>query len=244
MSKKQNGTTSPDINLDALDIEATSAPVKDEEIVISADDVKEVSKVNYPKLKKMLEAGEVLVAVTNDSDQPLIQDWNLDLLPTDIEADFNKYIQDKYVQYEINNLVANHRIVSVYMDGKTINFLDGFLAEKRYPQLLPRAKGKEAELRPSFVINSGSSIIMTRRQADALSKFEKVKRTWVGAKGEKRETPWLGFLKMKTLKDVKDLFKYSISYVTSEDIKNTHEEIREGKTVYTRRQAGIIREEE
>lgn len=244
MATKPSGTTSP-IDLDILDIpEARVKPTEPiKELDISAEDIKAVSKVNYAKLKKMLDNGDVLVAVTNDSDQPLILDWNLDALPTDIDTDFNKYLQDKYVQYEIANLVGNHRIVSIYQDNKTISFLDGFLAEKRFPVLITRQRGKESELRPSFVLNAGSSVIMTRRQADSLARFEKIKRTWE-KQGVMKETPWLGFLKMKTIKDGKELFKYQMSFVTTEDVMNTYEDVRQGTTKYSRRQSGIIREEE
>jgi hypothetical protein len=239
MSKKVSGTTNSDIDLTGLDL--LEAPK--EEIVITPEDIKSVSKVDYPSLKKRMDAGEVLMAVTNDSEQPFVTDWNLELLPTDIDSDFNKYLQDKYVQYELKELIKDFRVVVIFQEGRSINFLESFLAEKRFPTLVPRPSGKDVVMKPSLVINSKSTVIMTRKQADALSSFEKIKKVWE-VKGVKKETPWLGFLKMKTLKDPKDLFNYDISIVSEKDLRTTSEDIREGRVVHSRRQAGIIREEE
>lgn len=214
-----------------------------EKISITPEDVKSVSKVNYPALKKMLKDDEVLIAVKNDSKVPLVQDWNLDLLPSDIDDRFNLYLQDRYVQYELKNLMKGARVVTIFFEGRTINFLNGFLGKDKFPALLSRPFGKETELRSSFVLNAGETVILTEMQANALRKFEKIKRTW-GEGSDKKETPWLGFLVMKTIKKPEDLFKYELSYVTEEDTRECFQELKEAGAVYTRRQSGIIREEE
>ena len=241
MSQKTSGTTKSKVDTSKFE-DVKEAP-KASEVEIKAEDIKAVSKVDYLSLRKVLNEQGSLVIVTNDSGQPLIQDWNLDLLPEDIEEDFNKYLQEKYVQYELTQIVKGHRIVSVYINGTTVNFLDSYLSQRKYPVLLPRVVGKEQQLRPSFVLNAGASVIMTKKQAGALEKFEKVKKVW-DAGGERKESPWLGFLKMKTITDEKDLFKCQMSYVTTKDVEKTHEDVKEGSKLYTRNQVGIIREEE
>ncbi len=234
MQKKASGTMSPKIDTKKV-----------EEVLdnITAEDVKSVSKVDYLALKKRLDKGEVLFAVKNTADIPLIQDWNLDLLPEDIEEDFNKYLETKYVQYELSQVVKGHRVVALYYEGRTVNFLNNYLDEKTYPLPLPVKEGKEVIIRSSFLLNSGDTVILTEKQTESLRRFEKIKHTW-SSEGKRRSTDWLGFLTMRQVKDSQDLFKYDISYVTSEDVKKTHKPLVEGKQSYSRREPGIIREEE
>jgi len=203
-------------------------------------DVPETSKIDYANLQGMLEEGESLWAVRNTSSEPLILDWNLELLPKDIEADFDKYLEKKYLEYGQEGLINGPRIVAIFQEGRTINFLNSYLTQKKYPVVLPRNQGKEQTFRSSFALNAGESVILTETQKNSLARFEKIKRVYK-VEGKKETTPWLGFLVFDPIQEGKDLLKYNISYVTSEDTFNSAQDVIEGLTKEQREQAGIIR---
>jgi len=198
------------------------------------------SKVDYSKLEMMLESGEELFAIKNTSNEPFVQDWNLELLPKDLEAEFDKYLEKKYLEYGQESLIGGPRIVSIFQEGRTINFLNSFLTGKKFPIILPRASGKEETFRSSFVLNSDDTVIMTATQKVSLARFEKIKRIWEEA-DKKIESPWLGFLVFTPIQDSKDLLKYNMSYVTSGDVNNSSKEIGTVRTKEQKAEAGIIR---
>jgi len=199
-----------------------------------------VPKVDYTHLESLLSNGTNLYAVKNTLPEPFIYDWNLELLPEDLEDEFNKYLEKKYVEYGRENLIGRARMVSLFENGKTVNFLHSFLASKRFPTIIPRQEGFEEEYRSSFVINSGESVILTEKQSEALRYLEKVKRVWE-KDGERIESPWLGYLIIEPVQDVQDLLKYSISYVTSKDTFNTAQVVGETKKKPTRAIGNLVR---
>lgn len=199
-----------------------------------------VPKVDYTHLESLLSAGTNLFAVKNTMKDPFVYDWNLELLPEDLEAEFDKYLEKKYVEYGRENLIGRARMVSLFENGKTINFLNSFLTSKKFPVVMPRQEGKEEEYRSTFVINAGESVILTEKQAESLRYLEKVKRVWE-KEGVKTESPWLGFLIIEPIQDVKDLLKYSISYVTSKDAFATAQEVGEIKKQSPRAMGNLIR---
>lgn len=202
------------------------------------------SKVDYAHLNTLLDSDEQLFAVKNTAKTPLVLDWNLELLPSDLEDEFNKYLEKKYLEYGKENLVGGARIVSIFEEGKTINFLNSFLTSKKFPVVLPRAAGREDEFRSSFVLNSGEAVLLTQVQAESLRRFEKLKRVWDNGDGKKTESPWLGFLVFTPIQESEDLLKYSISYVTSKDTINTAQDIAVTKARSSDEVAGIIRAKE
>jgi len=199
-----------------------------------------VAKVDYAHLESLMEKGETLYAVKNALEESFIYDWNLELLPGDLESEFNKYLEKKYLDYGKENLIGKARMVAIFEDGKTVNFLHSFLASKKFPVILPRPAGKEQEFRSSFVLNSKKSVILTGKQADSLRALEKVKRVW--KEGEETvESPWLGYLVITPIQKPEDLLKYSISYVTSKDVLSSHEDITQASSSKKKEDAGIIR---
>lgn len=202
------------------------------------------SKVDYANLNTLLESDEQLYAVKNTNENALIIDWNLELLPKDLEAEFDKYLEKKYLEYGKENIVGGARIVSLFEEGKTINFLNSFLTNKKFPTVLPRPAGREEEFRSSFVLNGGEAVILTQLQAEGLRRFEKLKRVWTDEKGKKTASPWLGFLVFTPIQESEDLLKYSISYVTSQDTINTAQDVAVTKARSSDEEAGIIRAKE
>jgi hypothetical protein len=205
------------------------------------EEVKAVSKVDYARLEGLLSSGEELFAVKNTADMPLVIDWDLELLPSDIEGEFDKYLEKKYLEYGQEGMIGGPRIVAIFTGGKTVNFLHSFLTSKKYPVVLPRIVGKEVEYRSSFVLNVGDEVIMTKRQLASLERFEKVKKVWED-KDKTEETSWLGFLVFTPIQDGKDLLKYNISYVTSSDVTNTAREVDAQEIAkLERKEGGIVR---
>lgn len=214
------------------------------EKLAKVEDVPETSKVDYANLEGMLESGEVLFAVKNTSNEPLILDWNLELLPKDLEKEFDKYLEKKYLEYGQESLVGGPRIVAIFQEGKTINFLNSFLTNKKFPVVLPRSAGREETFRSSFALNAGESVILTQAQKNSLARFEKIKRVWTSEDGKRTASPWLGFLVFTPIQEGKDLLKYSMSYVTSDDTINSAQDVGKGMTREEKEEAGIIRAKE
>ena len=203
-------------------------------------DVPETSKVDYANLQGMLENGEILWSVKNTSTEPLILDWNLELLPRDLEKDFDKYLEKKYLEYGQEGLINGPRIVAIFQEGKTVNFLNSYLTSKKFPVVLPRSMGKEQGFRSSFVLNAGETVILTEAQKTSLARFEKIKRVYK-VEGKKESSPWLGFLVFSPIQEGKDLLKYSMSYVTSDDTFKSAQEVGEMMSEIQKAQAGIVR---
>lgn len=199
-----------------------------------------VPKIDYAHLESLLSSGINLFAVKNTLSDPFIYDWNLELLPEDLEAEFDKYLEKKYVEYGRENLIGRARMVALFENGRTINFLHSFLASKKFPTIMPRQSGIETEYLSSFVINPGESVILTEKQANSLRALEKVKRVWE-REGEKIESPWLGFLIIEPVQDIKDLLKYSMSYVTSKDTFESAQEVGEIKGKTSRKEGNIVK---
>ncbi len=200
-----------------------------------------VSKVNYKHLEKLIKDGVTLCVIKNTLTTPFVHNWNLELLPEDLEEEFDKYLEKKYVEYGKENLIGKSRMVAIFEEGQTVNFLDSFLTGKRYPVVLPVQEGKEEKLKSCFVLNPLKEVIVTAYQAESLRALEKTKRVWDDKDKGKVESDWTGFLIISEIEDVKDLEKYGISYVTSEDVMNTHENISEAIRKSSRDQAGIVK---
>jgi hypothetical protein len=203
-------------------------------------EVPSTSKIDVANLEGMLENGDRLFVVKNSSDEPLVLDWNLELLPADLEDEFNKYLEKKYLEYGQEGLIGGPRVVAIFQEGRTINFLNSFLTNKKFPIVLPRNAGREEEFRSSFVLNAGESVILTETQKNSLNRFEKMKRVWE-KDGKRTASPWLGFLVFTPIQEGEELLKYSMSYVTSDDTINSAQDIGEVKTQEQKEEAGIIR---
>lgn len=200
----------------------------------------EISKVDYKGLEELIDKGTELFEVKNTLNRAFVTDWNLNLMPEDMEDEFNKHLEKKYVEYGYLDTNSKSRIIAMFVDGRTVNFLDSFLTSKRMPVVIPRKIGKEEVMKSSFVINAGKSVILTGKQKDALATFEKVKRVWHES-DEDIESPWLGFLIFNPLKDITDIKKIGMSYVTYKDAVASHEEIDEKEAMNSRKEGGIIR---
>lgn len=178
----------------------------------------ELGRVDYDNLKKVMKTTK-LYAVKNTGPD-LIVDWDLDLIPDDLRDTFDKYLSEKYNVYQIKESNLTFRLVVLYKDGRSINFLHQFMTEKKIPNLENVQEGPETMIRSQFVLPSGAVAIVTDRQYNSLKKFEK-KRA-VNKDGSAGS--WDGTLVFKEL-DESNLKKVKHSFVTSQDVKNNEFEV-------------------
>lgn len=179
-----------------------------------------LGRVNYDNLKKIMKTTK-LYAVKNTGDD-LIIDWDLDLIPDDLRDDFDKYLSEKYNIYQIKESNLTFRLVVLYKDGRSINFLHQFMTEKKIPNLENVREGAETTIKSQFVLPKGKIAVITERQYNSLKKFEKKR----AVDKEGKPGDWDGTLVFKGLNEESSR-KVSYSFVTTEDVKNNEFEVKE-----------------
>lgn len=184
------------------------------ELDVSASDVK--SEPRYDKLKRIIHDGGKLYKVKNTSNKLFGIDWDLALLPNDMQDDFKKYLEGKYIAYGLRKLLGNTALmVRIYKEGRTVDFLHNYLVEAQIPTLVPAAVGRDTIMVSKVIIPAGESAVFTERQLESLEKFEKVMRK--SPDGEMSD--WLGFLVFTELSK-ETVVEVPRSYVFEEDIRN------------------------
>jgi hypothetical protein len=182
----------------------------------------EFSRVNYDNLKKVMKTTK-LYAVKNVGDRDLVCDWDLGLMPEELTEEFDKYLSDRYNVYQIKEASLDFRIVVLYRDGRSINFLHQFITEKKLGNLESVQEGPEVVVKSQFVLPVGETAIVTEKQYDSLKRYEKKRvKTATGL------SDWDGILVFKEL-DEDNLKKVAHSFVTVQDIKNNEFEVDQGQ---------------
>lgn len=184
--------------------------------------------VNYSGLKKMAGNGVKLFAVLNTAETDLVCDWDLPLMPTDLRADFDKYLSEKYNQYRLSEVSPEMRLVAISFKGQSINFLHQFMTEKRVPVLETVVEGASSSIKSQFVIPAKATVIATEAQLESLKRYEK-KRNVVNDKA----SDWFGFLVFKEI-PVDQLDKVQYSVATTEDLRNNNFVLGLGKVASRR----------
>jgi len=192
--------------LDELD---TKAPSKKSAPIQEVD----LSRVDYKNLKKVIQTTN-LYAMKNVSDKDLSCDWDLTLMPVGMQEEFDKYLSDRYNMYQIKEANLDFRIVVLYREGRSINFLHQFMTEKKVPVLESVREGRETKIKSQFVLPAGATAIVTETQYKSLVRYEK-KRVTV----KDENSDWFGVLVFKQLNE-ENLKKVNHSFVTLQDIKN------------------------
>jgi len=176
---------------------------------------------NYEEILKRMDQGTVFYSVKNVSNIDLVIDWDRTLMPSDMHAEFLKYLEAKYIQNGLEKLIGKAILTAIYKNHRTIDFLQGFVNERQYPTLLPRVVGDTVETKSQFVILSGETVIVTEPQLESLRKYQKIKMKYSKAKNDgDMFTSWLGFLIFEQLdkKMVRDIKR---SYVSIRDVYNS-----------------------
>jgi len=204
--------------LDVLnDIEISSGEIatpKEEVTAVFPEETNvPIGRLDYEALEKMAKE-QTLWAVKNVGEEDLVCDWDLNLMPEELKESFDKYLSEKYNMFQIKEANLDFRIVALYRNGRTINFLHQFMTEKKIPSLETVYEGGIAEIKSQFVLPKGVTAIITQAQYESLKRFEK--KRIVSASGS---SDWSGFLVFKRLEPEK-VRKIQYSFVTVQDIKN------------------------
>ena len=206
---------------------------------------------DYDGIIKRIKTGEEIFLVKNSASVPLVLDWDIPLLPEDIKNEWQQYLGRKYVQYGLERFVGKFIMIAVFVEGRTVNFLEQFMLEKQIPTLIPVRAGKETRIKSCFVIQSNEVVLVTSEQIKSLAKYEQVKRTWDKADGGISESDWLGFLRFKkaTIQDIEDSKnkvqidkKVTRSFITTDDVMKSESPI-DGQELSDRsqkRESGVI----
>jgi len=177
-----------------------------------------LSRVDYENLKKVAKTTQIY-AVKNVGKTDLICDWDLNLIPGDLKEEFDKYLSDRYNVYQIKEANLDFRIVVLYKDGRSINFLHQFMTEKKIPNLESVQEGPENVIKSQFVLPVGKTALITEDQFESLRRYEKKRNvTQTGT------SDWFGSLVFKPV-DESSFKKVSYSFVSTNDIKNNEFEV-------------------
>jgi len=217
--------------LDEVSMEEENAPIdtksearkaKDAlEEMVQNESFKKMGRVNYKVLRDMM-GSKNLYAVKNSSKKDLVCDWDLSLIPEELKPEFDKYLSNMYNLYQIKEANLDFRIVVVYRQGRSINFLHQFMTEKGIPNLVTVREGREILVKSQFVLPAGEMAIITEQQYESLKRYEKKRQiTNIG------ESDWSGSLVFKQITSPETLEKIEHSFVTVSDIKNNEFEIQE-----------------
>jgi hypothetical protein len=190
-----------------------------------------MGRIDYGYLKDLLKK-EVLYVVKNVGKEDLVCDWDLSLMPEDLKPDFDKYLSDRYNVYQIKEANLDFRIVAVYREGRSINFLHQFMTERRIPNLEMVREGREVLLKSQFALPAGKMAIITEEQYKSLQRYEK-RRTL----SQEGVSDWSGVLVFKKITKPEQLEKIEYSFVTSQDIKNNNFEVEKHELVSERKPA-------
>lgn len=168
---------------------------------------------NYAELAKLMKTTN-LYAVKNTSNKDLILDWDLSLMPKELESDFKKYLTDKYIQFGLDKLTNETVLVAVYINGRTINFLHNYMNDIQVPFITRVYQSGEAVIKSQLIIPAKETVICTEQQLESLNRFRKSRIEIEDGKF----SDWSGFLAVKLL-DKDNLNKVKYSIVTVEDLK-------------------------
>ena len=182
--------------------------------VESVPEIKKMGRVNYGNLKEVLKSKN-LFAVKNVGDKDLVCDWDLNLMPDELKPEFDKYLSERYNVYQIKETSLDFRIVVLYREGRSINFMHQFMTEKKIPNLETVREGKEVAVKSQFVLPAGAIAVVTQEQYESLKRYEKRRQT-----SEAGMSDWFGSLVFKQITKPETLEKIDHSFVTVEDIKN------------------------
>lgn len=194
---------------------------------------------NHENLVSLVKAGS-LYGVRNTSDTPLIVDWDRLLMPEDLEEKLDTYLAEKYIQYNLSENTNNMGITTIFIEGKSVNFLEAFMNEKEVPTLVPMQVGKNVVIKSQFVIRPKEEVICTQKQLESLAKFEKVKRQF-GTNDDSKYSDWLGFLIFRKL-DEDSLKEIERSFVFYSDLVETRTPVEQSlKDRTSVKESAIIR---
>lgn len=213
--------------LSALDeVLPENKPVKPESETSKVDFSSKVStekmgRIDYKNLKEVLKRKN-LYAVKNVGDKDLVCDWDLNLMPEELKPEFDKYLSDRYNVYQIKEANLDFRIVVLYRDGKSVNFMHQFMTEKKIPNLETVREGRETLIKSQFVLPAGKTAIVTEEQYESLKRYEKKRQV-----SDAGVSDWFGFLVFKRITDPDTLEKIEYSFVTVKDIMNNNFEVKE-----------------
>jgi hypothetical protein len=214
--------------------------------LVSSDDL------DIPKIITRLKKTDDLYLVKNDSGTDLMIDWDLNLLPDDMQDDFKKYLNAKYVQYDMQQLMGKGVFVSVFIDGQTINFLNSFMAERQIPSIIALRIGKNTELRSQLVLKAEEIGLFTAKQIESLQRYEKTRQEYSQEDGkESKFSDWAGFLIFKKVelgagdklssKVLENLKECKKSFITKLEVMRTAAVV-EHKRQTSREEPDVIRD--
>lgn len=210
--------------------------------ILKAATVDESKLPDYDALKALLLDGQALYGVKNTSNHMLLNDWDRALMPADLNDDFQEYLSQKYIDYDLPPSTVSAGLVAIYIDGKTVSFLEGFMNEREIPTLVPMQIGKETRIKSQFIIRPGEEVICTEKQLESLARYEKIKREFASSDDEPKHSDWLGFLIFREL-DTDNLGEIKRSYVTYEDVMKGRVDVnvKEVAERTQRKTPGIVR---
>lgn len=181
---------------------------------------------NYKSIEERMKKGEEFFVVKNKGNTPLVLDWDIPLLPNDLKQKLYKYLQAKYIQYGLEFLTGKNIVLTnIFYEGRTVNFLQSFMDEGRYPTTLPLRIGREVQVKSQFVLQVEETIIISSTQWESLDKYKKTKMEFDKEDSkDKSYSSWLGFLVKKSL-DIEDLKDYDRSIVSIEDLLKSESDV-------------------
>lgn len=179
-----------------------------------------LSRVDYDNLNKVAKTTQIY-AVKNVGKHDLSCDWDLNLMPEDLKDEFDKYLSDRYNLYQIKEANLDFRIVVLYKDGRSINFLHQFMTEKKVPNLESVQEGAENIIKSQFVLPKGKVALITAPQYESLKRYEKRRNVTPTGMSD-----WFGSLVFKPVES-SSFKKVAHSFVSSKDIKNNEFEMED-----------------
>jgi len=222
--------------LSALDdVTVGKASTKTESKVKSAprETAIKMGRIDYKNLKEVLKSKN-LYAVKNVGKTDLVCDWDLNLMPEELKPEFDSYLSDRYNVYQIKEANLDFRIVVLYREGRSINFMHQFMTEKKIPNLETVREGREVLVKSQFVLPVGKTAIVTEDQYESLKRYEKRRQT-----SDAGVSDWFGDLVFKQITDPDKLEKVEYSFVTVADIKNNEFETQEHELGSVKKSATI-----
>lgn len=175
---------------------------------------------DYNDIKRRIALGEQIFAVKNVANIVFKRDWDLSLFPEELEKDFLKFLTSKYIEYNLVNLAKSNIIITaLYIDGKTLDFVDMFCAIKDIPSSVTTQVGKDVVKKSRILIRPEESVLFTLKQLKGIEQYEKVKHAYDKGDGKTEHSDWLGFLIFgDPLDQTSDLTQYKRSIISFDDV--------------------------
>lgn len=207
--------------LDDVTVGKTSTRTESKVKSVPKETAIKMGRIDYKNLKEVLKSKN-LYAVKNVGKTDLVCDWDLNLMPEELKPEFDSYLSDRYNVYQIKEANLDFRIVVLYREGRSINFMHQFMTEKKIPNLETVREGKEVLVKSQFVLPAGKTAIVTEDQYESLKRYEKRRQA-----SDAGVSDWFGNLVFKQITDPDMLEKVEYSFVTVADIKNNEFETQE-----------------